>query len=897
MRTPVPTHYDRPVFRHILLTVTLLAAAPGAASAGPIAQDFATLGSWQRGTRLGSMVQTPEGYLWLATNAGLLRFDGIRFVAFTKTSTPGLPTNNVRALVGGADGSLVVGFDDGGGIARVDAATGAPHVVNTGRSLAGESVRALLVTADGLVWVGTTRGLWRWDKGIMEKIAAPASAAWPGAITGIVERGVGAKRSGSVFVGTAGGLLSVTPGASPVVIPGLGPVSALLSDGRGGAFVADAGGLWSLDAPGPPRPMPAPPVDLGPVRSLARSPQGALLVGFARGLGRFRNGDWEMLPGGGPIDHLMPDREGGLWTGHNNGSFRRLGPARVRTVGPVDRANDNNAPAMGLAAFTDGRVFAAFPRRVIRIGGSIGGSIGRAGGDSRVWINEASPPHVGLRALAAGGDGTLWLGATDGGLLRLAKDGTAIEPVPYPLSAGQAIQILFEDRHGSLYIGHRNGTLAVRDTHGFTPIVLPTKPCATPVNGGPGPECAATISAFANDPSGGVWMGTRGSGLFHINGQTVRRLGRNEGVPFDRIDTLLMDADGSLWMGGDDKGLARRRPDPGDRGQQGPQNDIFERIADDAGMPSQNVLALVDDLAGNLWMGSDLGLFRVRRQVMEFVAEKRQTKIEGTLFDNRDGVPPLRAARALPLAAVRATDGTVWFTTSRGAVGITPPGTWGAVPPLRALVENVQLDGRPLLPRKNRGLELPSGAGAVEFTYTAPTFIAPHALRFQHRLDGFDNDWVDAGDRRVALYARLPAGVYAFRIRARRSDGDGEPAETTIALRVTSVYERWPFWLSMGIGITAFGFIGHRVRVRMERMTIGGDLCPVCVGSRWFGGPRPDIFAPWPWFRPGCRARGLRGSAATIVPVGSRCLTDIVPMNRAGRGRCGCVHPARRETD
>ncbi len=82
MRSRVPTHYDGRVFRHILLTVTVLAAAPGAVSAGPIAQDFATLGSWQKGTRIGSMVQTPEGYVWLATSAGLLRFDGIRFGSF-----------------------------------------------------------------------------------------------------------------------------------------------------------------------------------------------------------------------------------------------------------------------------------------------------------------------------------------------------------------------------------------------------------------------------------------------------------------------------------------------------------------------------------------------------------------------------------------------------------------------------------------------------------------------------------------------------------------------------------------------------------------------------------------------------------------------------------------------
>jgi signal transduction histidine kinase/ligand-binding sensor domain-containing protein len=773
----------------------LLGAALGPGAKGVAAElqdELATLGLWQRWTRINGVAQTPDGYLWIATNSGLVRYDGVRFVTFGRGRESPLPSNDVRALAVGRDGALLVGLDEGGGVWR--GARSRMVQILGGASFASRPIRALAEGPDEVLWIGTTAGLLRWQAGRLAPHPGPSDAVTALAVD----------RDNRLFAGSGAGLWRADgPGQPLRLVEGTAPAVAVEPDDAGGVFVArDEEGVVRVDPAGRvsllPRIAPgqgfAGGDTIGPVRALRRLADGTLMLGARRGLARLREGRWDTLATG-QVDFLVLDHEGSFWFGRTGGGLGRVGARRLR-VAAVD-AQTTEPTAYSVLTLPDDRVVLAFQRRVVRL----------EGGQLREWTAAEGMTSSAVRALAAGKDGVVWIGAQDQGLFRLQGD--VVAPSPAPL-ADKRVHAVHEDPAGVVWIGGRSGSLQAIDPSGAVRQVPMPVPACRPAAGGGAPDCPAPVTAIIDDPRGGLWVGTRGAGLVHVElSGVLRRFGREDGLPSERVVCLFVDRDGVLWIGTEGAGLVRLR------------DGRFAALGLEGGLPLPNVFGITEDRADDLWLGAEAGIFRLKKRDIEAYLSGHLRRLGVVSYDTADGMVQTRVSQAHPPVAQRARDGLIWFATSHGAVVVTPPDREPPLPPPRVLLEEVRFEGRDLLPALEAGLELPTGRGTLALRYTAPSFVAPHRIRFRHRLDGHDTEWTDAQDRREAFYSNLPPGTYSFHVRAAFDDLDWGRAETSLPFRVLSFYQRPPFWIGLGASVLIVALLAHRLRLRYVRARFG----------------------------------------------------------------------------
>lgn len=787
---------SRPAFREKTLALGLLLAAavavawPKTADAD-LKDEFETLSLWKRWTRISALAQTPDGYLWIGTNAGLIRYDGARFVTFGRGRESVLPSNEVGALAVGRDGSLLVGLDEGGGLWR--AARGLVQVVE-GRRLGDRSIRSIAEAPDGTLWIGTTAGLFSWKAGGLVPQAGPKEAVTALAVD----------RDGRVFAGSAAGLWrGAGPAQALALVEGTAPAVAIELDGAGGVFVGRRDEpLVRVDATGRVRPMPAVGPGqgfgggdaLGAVATIRRLPDGTLMVGTRRGLARLREGTWDTLPTG-QIEFLVVDHEGSIWFGRLPGGLGRVGARRLRVAGV--EANTVEAGAHAVLTLPDDRVFIAFQKRIARL----------HHGQLREWSAAESMRATGIRSLAAGRDGVVWIGTTDNGLFSLRGD--VISPSALALE-DKRVNAVHEDPKGVLWVAGRNEILFAIDPSGSVrQMRMPVPPCRVSA-GDLSQDCPNPVVAIVDDPRGGLWVGTRGAGLVHVGpGDVMRRFGRADGLPGERVVCLFVDRDGVLWIGTEGAGLVRMR------------DGRFAALGLEGGLPLPNVFGITEDRADDLWLGAEDGIFRLKKRDIEAHLSGLLPRLGVVAYNTADGMVQTRVAQSTPPVAQRAPDGMIWFATSHGAVVVTPPDREPPLPPPRVLLEEVRFDGKDLLPAVEAGLQLDSGRGTLALRYTAPSFVATHRIRFRYRLEGHDAEWVDAQDRREAFYSNLSPGSYAFHVRASLDDLDWGRAEASLPFRVLSFYQRPPFWVGLGMSVLVAAFLAHRLRLGYVRARFG----------------------------------------------------------------------------
>jgi diguanylate cyclase (GGDEF)-like protein len=708
--------------------------------------------------------QTPEGFLWLATYEGLVRFDGHTFRTFAEGEIPGIRRASFQRLAVDRDGALWAASEAGGVVRH---AGGEWRVFTARDGLSSDHVTALFPDADGSVWVGTRAGVSRIADGRVAHLPIPGTpsvtalargrdgALWMGTVAGGVLRlragiltrfgrasglgddrvtALGVDRDGTVWVGTFGGVARIrgdrverlTRGARPA------PVNDLLQDGEGAWWLAADNGVFRLE--------------------------GDSVVPVVR-------------PGGEPftqVQGLTRDREGSVWAGSRQGGLFRLREAGVRMLTrreglPHDFAN-------AVTGDGDGGVWI----------GTRGGAVHRTG-DGRVAFRGVPPGDPVVRDLLRGRTGDVWL-ATNGGLARL-RDARAERLTTRDGLPDDRARVLLEDRDGALWVGTSNG-LARWAGGRFTRFGR--------ADGLPD----GYVLSLHQDRRGTVWVGTQSAGLFRLqDGRFVSGPAELAGIPVFR---MADDPDGTLWVG-TARGLARVR---GAR---------VARFGAREGLHGNTVFQALDDGAGSLWLTGPWGIARVARRELDAVADGRARTVHAKGFGVADGL----VAREVSSIgrSWRGEDGALYFPTPAGVARIHPHQLpRNRVPPV-AHVERVVADGREL----PAGASLDAGPGRhrVEIGFTAPSFVAPDELRFRYRLEGFDPEWVNAGTRRTAIYTNVPPGRYTFRVQARNEDGVwGTPAAP---LRLTLRPHFWETaWFLALCALAALGAaLGlHALRVR-----------------------------------------------------------------------------------
>jgi signal transduction histidine kinase/ligand-binding sensor domain-containing protein/CheY-like chemotaxis protein/AraC-like DNA-binding protein len=765
---------------------------------------------------LSGLLQDRRGYLWVTTFDGLIRFDGVRFTVFNAASTPGLPSNRIRSLAEGPDGSLWL-LTDRGTVVRLEAGrvTG-----GFGDEPGQQPVRHLLTGAGDGLWLGTAGGLYQV---VGESITPVAPAVIQSGATALVRR-----RDGTLVVGTTGGLFQLRGGAGARLVTGTpldgGAITALTEDAAGALWVGTPEGVWRERA-GRFEALVSPEGPLGAAHALSESPSaGGMLiltatgswragggrverlgaepggVGFwsdgssvwhVAGLGVFRDGRRvHTLPveipglGGVAAGELLVDREGSVWIAGSG--LHRLKPAIFSTIGAPEGMPGRIVYVV--AADRSGNVWVPAPGGVSRIDAA-------SGGVTTFSLGPQANPFF------EDDEGTLWLGG--GGVWRCALPQMRCRVRWAAELDGSTIHAMHLAPDGTLWVGSSSGLFRVR---GDELVRLEAR------DGAP----AATVRGFLATADGALWMATNGGGLGRHEGGRFTAVTTADGLPSNLVRALHEDADGWLWIGTEGRGLARL--DPRAWGVAPPAGDRRIEVVDSRhGLHSDGIHHILEDDAGRLWMSSNQGIFWVARSELGSLLAGRVARVHSTAYTERDGLRNREANGGTQPAGSRTPDGRLWFPTQEGVAVVDPARVRRLTPAVPVVVEQVLSRGQPLANDGGR-LRVPPDQRDLAIDYTALTYLEPANVRFRYRLDPYDRDWVDAGGRRTAFYTRLPPGTYAFRVQA--SDGDGkwvEGAEARELYVVARAWETGAFRLLLLALLGALVYLAFRRRVATLR--------------------------------------------------------------------------------
>jgi signal transduction histidine kinase len=308
-------------------------------------------------------------------------------------------------------------------------------------------------------------------------------------------------------------------------------------------------------------------------------------------------------------------------------------------------------------------------------------------------------------------------------------------------------------------------------------------------------------------PDGSVWIaGNRGITRWHEGRTSI--YGTDDGLPSLQV-RAFHEAGETLWIGTYGGGLCRYR------------TGRFEAVPPAASFQDPVVYAILEDDARDLWMSGDHGITRVNRDTLESWMDAGGPPPRAARYDIGDGMKSSTCVGSCQPAAFRGRDGRLWFPTRRGAVWIDPRGLPSPPPPPAPLLEAVLLDGR-VSPLSGRA-SAPVGRGDVSIEFTAPAFRSPAALRFRYLLEGFDRDWQEAVDRRIAQYTNLPPGRYVFRVATLAPDGTPSRADTRFALELAPRFHQTPWFYAVCLGaggLAGWGLYRMKLRQVRERFSL-----------------------------------------------------------------------------
>jgi ligand-binding sensor domain-containing protein/signal transduction histidine kinase len=766
-----------------------------------------------------AITQTRDGYLWLGTQGGLARFDGVRFTVFGLTH--GLPSVQVRALCEDAEGNLWIGTT-GTGLCRMR--NGQFEMLTPEHGLAGINVTAIARGNNGQMWIGTMDGLSLWQRG--QFLQPEAFAAWGHPSI----RSLMKDRRGGVWVGSSQGLFEFKDNRfvetlNPVDGQSITSAYCLLEDSAeniwvgigNGRILCRRNGKWVIydESAG---------VPYAYTTCFAEGADGTIWAGsLDEGLHYFRDGrfwpvhDQDGLSGRA-IRSLFADHEGNLWVGMRTSGLNRLVRRRLTAVGQAQGLTNDFVRSVTESA--DGTLWVA----------TIGGGVYR--GEPNHF--EALPTVITnvtypfMETVVATRDGSVWWGGAPGGLFQW-KEGqlvTSLTGEKMRWLRNSTVTALLEDRAGGLWVGTSRGVV-LKYQDGIGTLTMNR-------------VARGAVSSLIQEPDGTLWIGSVAGGLCRSPADGRMPAYVTNGLLSIHVAALHLDKENTLWIGTGGGGLNRWR------------NGNMTGFTTRQGLGDDTISQILEDDRGNLWLGCNRGIFRVRKNELNELAEGRRTFVHPRGFGINDGMLAEECSADSCPAGLKTKSGQLCFSTVRGLVLIDPSQTRSDELPPRVVMEEMLANGQPqtLLPRSTSAddeenpplaLTLPPGLGEFEFHYTGLSFAAPQQIRFRFRLDGLDKDWSEAGTRRAAYFHRLPPGKFVFRVSACNADGIWS-RDATLAVTVLPHFweTRWfpisagSVLLSVTIGVVSLAVRGRYKRrlarvemqhaVERERLRISQDM-------------------------------------------------------------------------
>jgi len=709
-----------------------------------------------------AIVQTQDGYLWLGTYEGLVRFNGKTFTVFDRSNTPVLQSNRITSLCLDTKGRLWIG-SYGGGIAVYDGNRFSKPVSD---SSIGAYISVQSMTSDpfGRVWMTTERGVFALKDSNIE-ISYPTSV-----FDNRIPDGIFSDSKGRIWCRTATGLFIIETGRLQRFLPKTYYTNVLPSRKSGVwlfNFLQDGSGYMSTYTDSITYVGKIPPAMMNlHIAPLYEDSRGVLWCYAYKGIATYDRGKYDYLSEGNniPIEYIqtvIEDREGNIWVGTNGNGLLRFRDGRFTPIGIAE--------------------------------GLLGENIWSVFEDSR---------H------------RKWIGTLGGGGWCYSIDQNGIHPIT---NKGGIYFCFLEDKKRNVWLagesivladGRRrtlspsffsfvlaldsSGRVWLTPSHGGIYIIVHEKIVDSLSLGNSAAD--ASIRTMKTDRDGSMWIGTQ-NGLFHYLNDRIIHYTTANGLPNNWIRSIYQDTDGVLWIA-TDGGLAKK------------VGEKFFSYTVQNGLYSNTIHIILEDDSSKLWMSSNKGIFVVRKSDLQLFDEQNIHHIPCVVYGEEDGMRSAEGNGSYQQGGWKMHDGTLWFATIKGIVVVDPNNLKTNMVVPSVVVEKIVSDGKELSFAGN--LEFHDPVKDIAFHYAALSYRVHSRVRYRYKLEGYHTDWIEAGNQSRAQFTNLPSGDYVFRVIACNDDGVWNTTGASIAFTLPA-----PFWMS-------WWFRGAAVLVIL--MVIGGTV-------------------------------------------------------------------------
>jgi signal transduction histidine kinase/ligand-binding sensor domain-containing protein len=735
-----------------------------------------------------SVLQTRDGYLWVATLDGLARFDGVKFTVFNTANTPGLVTNRFGSLVETDDGSLWAAVEKRGLIRYRE---GVFTNYTAAQGLPSDWIWSLqYFPRENLLRVGTNEGFSHFDgeRFVGENL--------PGLTTDSLKQtifdntGVIWERSGDEFRrgdGQKSETISIpetfaksrfnlffrdTSGTFWLAVDDVVNGFTLRSENGKTEILTDQDGL-----PG------------GIVNTIFEDSKGVIWFGSknegglsVRQDGRFRHLTKKDGLTSNGFTSFFEDREGGIWAGTLDGGLMRFSPQLIRSFSQAEGLSGKGV--YPLYEDRAGTVWIGDWGNRDGLGKYENGRISSIGGATL------------FTSIFEDRDGTLWVGSYN----QIGKVENGKYSAVFSLSQ-IATSAINQDSSGKLWFGSGDGLRRMRSTppRRSGPFNLIPNPSHlfdhfTTKDGLP----ADDIKVLHFDRRGLLWIATTG-GLARFDGQHFTALTEKEGLSGNHVRSIYEDEDGTLWFGTFDNGLTRLK------------DGKLTAIRMKDGLFDQGAFQILEDDDGRFWISSNRGIYRVNKKDMNDFADGKVPGVTSVGYGVKDGMADAETNGGTSPAGFKSKkDGTLWFPTQKGIAVVNPRLLPASYSLPNVTVEKCSLDRKEV----NCGeIKVLPENDSLEIQFTGLSFNKPEQIKFRYKLEGLNEGWVEVGTQRSAYFSHLPPGEYAFKVSAANVDGVWN--ENAAMLRIIvkpPFYLAWWFWAASALTLVMILYGAYKRR-------------------------------------------------------------------------------------
>jgi PAS domain S-box-containing protein len=716
-----------------------------------------------------AVVQTHDGYIWIGSAAGLLRFDGVNHKRFDRGSMPLFPGNEVISLLEDNDGVLWVGFVRGGVLTYADGVF-SPRASCS--PLIGENVYGMFLDGEGAVCLCSSAGVFRVKgerAGFVEGVEGEPHTGAPATNGGFYLAGSTLiyckswRALSTIKVQPQGGAFTAVQqyGDSVVIVGGNAGADLLRIRPDGTAQrqpVAAIGRVLTI-------------VPFGPDRFLLGTlDHGAMLL--TRDRVTVPTG-FEALHGGARrVRGISLDREGGIWAATPGGLYR-FRKSFIRIFGKDDGITSETAWTLHYTHSHD-----------LWVGGGDQETYRLSDGTSRVYTTSDGMPSSNVSAMFEDRQGSMWFGGIEGGLT-VFRNGRLTPVRNFP---DKSVLSLMEDHGGTLWVGAAHGLWRLQ---GDTFVHFPQRPTS---------DSVSKVRSINEDSNGDLWLIASSLVMRFRNTALTMFRASLDNAPL--LSMCLYVDSGRVWVGTYGGGLFLIR------------GDSIKAVHPSGVELGPRVLAIHEDAAGYLWINAEHDLQRVAKSDLLRAAEDPGHSVRVWVYDHNEGLSNLEFNLSSSGSSQQLPSGEILYASTNGVVVVNTNFRPAEESPLQPLIEDLFADGVPV--DIHRVIRLPAGTQRLELRYTALAYNVPARVQFRLKLVGLDHEWLERdGLTRSVFYAHPSAGTYTFVVQATTGTWPQNPQQAALSFEIAPyLYDTWWMRASVAVLIVSLLLLVYTLRIR-----------------------------------------------------------------------------------